>query len=177
MFQQPVTFPVPNLTTIPIPRTVVPYREPEPERKVDIWRQPQSIYNYNFPSFAELYKKEQTKKRQQLCLEYQIPKATEPDSRNQSEGNGGQVTKYTDCSGGKVSSPPIHQIDKISGGGQVQIQDCPEMKKLDIQYQHRMTMLELKAQQQHQLVQLRTHNDAELIQHDIIEKIKKLNKR
>ena len=180
MFQQPVTYPVPYPTQVPVPRSIQPFREPETERKVTQWRN-RSIIRRNFLQLIEQEIRKEQEQRIQPNLQY-TNEMTTPNqieieiNQIQLEGNERKQTKYADCSSRNVSRPLIPQIDRIETRNRFG-EDCSRTRKLLLQYEHKLKMLDLKTQQQLQILQLRASHEFESINFDFEEKLRRLNDR
>ena len=178
MFQQPVTYPVPYQTQVPVPRSIQPFREPETDRRVAQWRNQSSIRTNLLQVFEE-EKREQKKYHHRP--EYQHPKTVEVSNQIeieinliQLEGNKRKEIKYADCSSRNVSRPLIPQIERIENRNRFG-EDCSRTRKLLLQYEQKMKMLDLKTQQQLQILQLRNQSEIEAINFDFEEKIRRIN--
>ena len=179
MFQQPVTYPVPYPTQVPVPRSIQPFREPETDRRVGQWRN-QSIIRTNLLQVFEEELQNQRQQRTKPSLPA-ITMSNQIDSENnqiQLEGNKRKEIKYADCSGGNVSRPLIPQTEEIATRDRFEIDNCAQTRRLLLQTTHELEMADLKNQQQLQVVQLRTAHKRESIQFEFEEKLRKIrNKR
>ena len=96
--------------------------------------------------------------------------------RNRSEGNGGHMTYYTDCSSGNVYHPPIPPIGNTDDRNRIEInQDCPKVRKLMLQTDQKMKMAQLKAIQSAEVLQLKSSQAIEQIEFDFVARLMKLS--